>query len=216
MLESRDNAARLLLQKLVQYKDKNPLVLGIPRGAMPMAKIIAEGLNGELGAVLVHKIPAPYQKELAIGSVGISGKVFRLPMVDVYEISDSYIEREAKKQMEVLQSRKDQFNLPTLNCRDRIVIIVDDGIATGATAIGSIHEVREQKPKKLIFAAGVVAKSTAATIRRLVDEFIVEEEPEGFYSVSQFFSDFTEVTDDDVVELLKNEPKRKSQHEASL
>lgn len=216
MLESRDNAARLLLQKLVQYKDKNPLVLGIPRGAMPMAKIIAEGLNGELGAVLVHKIPAPYQKELAIGSVGISGKVFRLPMVDVYEISDSYIEREAKKQMEVLQSRKDQFNLPTLNCRDRIVIIVDDGIATGATAIGSIHEVREQKPKKLIFAAGVVAKSTAATIRSLVDEFIVEEEPEGFYSVSQFFSDFTEVTDDDVVELLKNEPKRKSQHEASL
>lgn len=216
MLESRDDAARLLLQKLVQYKDKNPLVLGIPRGAMPMAKIIAEGLNGELGAVLVHKIPAPYQKELAIGSVGISGKVFRLPMVDVYEISDSYIEREAKKQMEVLQSRKDQFNLPTLNCRDRIVIIVDDGIATGATAIGSIHEVREQKPKKLIFAAGVVAKSTAATIRSLVDEFIVEEEPEGFYSVSQFFSDFTEVTDDDVVELLKNEPKRKSQYEASL
>nr|BFD60349.1 phosphoribosyltransferase family protein [Bdellovibrio sp. CKG001]BFD66045.1 phosphoribosyltransferase family protein [Bdellovibrio sp. HAGR004] len=215
MLESREDAARLLLKRLLKFKGQNPLVLGIPRGAMPMAKIIAEGLNGELGAVLIHKIPAPYQRELAIGSVGLSGKIFRLPMLDAYEVSDSYIERESKKQIETLQRRKSMFNLPDLNCNDRIVIIVDDGIATGATAIGAIQEVREQKPKRLIFAAGVVARSTAATIRSMVDEFIVEEEPDGFFAVSQFFVDFSEVTDEDVVALLKTGPKERAP-EASL
>lgn len=198
----------MLTKRLVKYKDSNPLVLGIPRGAMPMAKIIAEGLNGELGAVLIHKIPAPYQKELAIGSVGITGKVFRLPIVEFYEVSDAYMEHEAQRQLEVLKKRKEKFQLPDLNCKDRVVIIVDDGIATGATVLGAIHEVRSQKPKKIILATGVVARVTATEIRSLVDDFIALEEPEGFFAVSQFFSDFSEVTDEDVVKILADYRKK--------
>lgn len=216
MLKDREDAARLLLKQLMKYKDKNPLVLGIPRGAMPMAKIIAEGLHGELNAILVHKIPAPYQKELAIGSVGMSGKIFKLPMVESFEISDLYIEHEAARQMEVLKKRKERFHLADLKCQGRTVIIVDDGIATGATAIGAIHEVRAQKPQKIVLAAGVVARSSAAAMRDLVDEFIVLEEPDGFFAVSQFFQDFSEVTDDDVVRLLRNTPKYPPEKEASL
>lgn len=207
ILKNRDEAAQLLLQKLMKYKNQNPLVLGIPRGAMPMAKIIAEGLGGELNAVLVHKIPFPFEKEVAIGSVGLSGKVFRLPRLEFYDISDSYIESEAKKQLAVLKKRKEMFQLPELQCQGRIVIIVDDGIATGATAIGAIEEIRSQNPKKVILAAGVVARSTAATIRSMVDEFIVLEEPDGFFAVSQYFADFSEVKDEDVVEILKGRRK---------
>lgn len=203
-LKNREEAGQLLLQKLKNYRNQNPLVLGIPRGAMPMAKIIAEGLHGELNAVLVHKIPFPHAREVAIGSVGLSGKIFRLPRIEFYEISDSYIEREAEKQLAVLRKRKEMFRLPDLNCQGRIVIIVDDGIATGATAIGAIQEIRSQNPKKLILAAGVVARSTATTIRSMVDEFIVLEEPDGFFAVSQYFADFSEVTDEDVVEILRD------------
>jgi predicted phosphoribosyltransferase len=205
--KNREEAAKLLLKKLLKYKGQKPLVLGIPRGAMPMARIIAEGLQGELNAVLIHKIPAPNQPELAIGSVGLSGEIYQLPMIEAFEIPDSYVQQAAHQQLEVLKKRQERFHLPPLNCRNRIVIIVDDGIATGATAIGAIHEIRSQKPKKLILAAGVVAASTATEIRGMVDEFIVLDEPEYFYAVSQFFSDFAQVTDDEVVEILKDVEK---------
>lgn len=213
IFKNREEAAELLLKKLAKYKNQNPLVLGIPRGAMPMARIIAEGLHGELNAVLIHKIPAPNQPELAIGSVGLSGEIYRLPLIESYEIPESYVQLAAQEQLEVLKKRQKRFHLPALNCKGRVVIIVDDGIATGATAIGAIHEIRLQKPKKLILAAGVVAQSTAGEIRALADELITLGEPEYFYAVSQFFSDFAQVTDDEVVEILKNVKKLKRSSE---
>lgn len=213
VFKNREEAAQLLLKKLMKYKGQNPLVLGIPRGAMPMARIIAEGLQGELNAVLIHKIPAPNQEELAIGSVGLSGEVYRLPFIRHYGIPESYVQQAAHQQLEVLKKRKERFHLPDYNSQGRIVIIVDDGIATGATAIGAIHEIRAQKPKKLILAAGVIAASSAEEIRNLVDELLVLEEPEFFYAVSQFFVNFAQVTDDEVVEIIKNIGTSKPQPE---
>lgn len=169
-----------------------------------MAKIIAEGLNGEMNAVLIHKIPAPHQPELAIGSVGLSGEIFRLPEMADYGFSETYIQQEAARQLEVLKNRKRQFQLPELDCRNRTVIIVDDGIATGATAIGAIHEIRAQRPRKLILAAGVVARSTALGLRRLVDEFVVLDEPEMFFAVSEFYREFAQVTDEEVVQIISD------------
>lgn len=212
VFKNREDAAQKLLKPLMKYKNQNPVILGIPRGAMPMAKIIAEELNGELNAVLVHKIPAPYQEELAIGSIGLSGKIHRLPISESFGISDAYIEKEAQRQLEILKKRQERFHLPKLDCKNRLAIIVDDGIATGATAIGAIHEIRMQKPRKLVLAAAVVAKNTADNIRGLVDEFIALEEPEFFYAVSQFFVDFGQVTDDEVVDILRHIPKTKTQH----
>lgn len=208
VLQNRVEAARLLLKKLKKYEGKRPLILGIPRGAMPMAAVIAEGLQGELNAILIHKIPAPHQEELAIGSVGLSGEIYRLPLIKALGVSEAYLKEAAQIQVEVLKKRQEKFNLPPLDCRGRIVIIVDDGIATGATALGAIHEVRAQKPQKIILAAGVIASSSLAEIRPLVDELIVLDAPEFFYAVSQFFVDFKQVTDEEVIQLIDQYQKK--------
>lgn len=208
MFKDREEAANLLLKKLKKYKGLNPLVVGIPRGAMPMAKIIAQGLSGELGAVLIHKIPAPGQEELAIGSVGLSGVIYPLPANKYLHVSEEYLQAEAARQVANLLKRKKRFHLPELKCEGRLVIIVDDGIATGATAIGAIKELRSQKPKKLILAAAVVPSSTAIALKKEVDEFIVLDEPKFFHAVSQFFENFEQVTDEQVIEILHGEDLR--------
>lgn len=210
IFKNREDAAQKLLKPLMKYKNQNAIIVGIPRGAMPMAKIIAEALNAELNAVLVHKIPAPYQEELAIGAIGLSGTIHRLPITESFGISNAYIEKEAQRQLDILKKRQERFNLPKLDCKNRLVIVVDDGIATGATAIGAIHEIRLQKPRKLVLAAAVVAQNTADQIRGLVDEFIALDEPEFFYAVSQFFVDFGQVSDDEVVEIIKHAQKPKT------
>lgn len=215
MFANREEAGRLLSKKLFQYKGKSPLVLGIPRGAMPMAEIIARDLDGELNAILVHKIPAPNQEELAIGSVGLTGDIFRLPSIDAYGISEDYVQKAAKEQRLKLKERRSRLHLPAFNCLHRTVILVDDGIATGATAFGAIQEIRAQKPAKLILAAAVVPLSLATQMREVVDEFVVLEEPEFFYAVSQFFRDFTQVTDEDVMAIFHRDKKMHAWKEQS-
>jgi predicted phosphoribosyltransferase len=166
VFKDRESAAYQLLEKLEKYRGKNPIVAGIPRGAMPMAKIIAEGLGGQLAVALVHKIPHPDNEEFAIGSVGLSGNIQRLPYVEEVGISDTYIQSAAKKQLKILKQRQASYGLGEVKMKDRIVIIVDDGIATGATTIGAISEVRSLGASKRIMP--------------LVDEFVVLDIPVGF------------------------------------
>ncbi|WII73322.1 phosphoribosyltransferase family protein [Bdellovibrio sp. 22V] len=203
MFQNRDEAARLLLKKLGAYKDKNVLVLGIPRGAVPMAKTIAEGLHGELSAVLVHKIPAPGYAELAIGSIGLSGKIFRNKgLITVYGIPESYVERAAAEELAVLKRRQAQFHLKDISYRDRIVMIVDDGIATGATVLGAIEEVKSQHPKEVVVVTAAIAHDTADKIRPQVDKLVSLVESDSFYAVSQYFVEFPQVTDEEVIKIL--------------
>lgn len=199
---NRETAARLLLEKLKSYQGTNPIVAGIPRGAMPMAKIIAEGLQGELTAVLVHKIPHPTNTEFAIGCVGISGHIHRSSYVDEYAVPESYIQAMAKKQLADLKSRQKNYGLVIPNMADRIVIIVDDGIATGATTKCAIHEVRSQHPAFVVLAAAVSARDSAQELRSLVDDFVVLDTPANFFSVGQFFEYFPQVSDAEVLEAL--------------
>lgn len=200
----RIDAARRLLKKLEGYKGKNPLVLGIPRGAIPMAKIIADGLQGELGAVLVHKIPSPDNEEFAIASVGLSGQIQRQPYINSLDIPEAYLKAAAQKQLELLKSRYQRYGLSKPNYENRIVIIVDDGIATGATVLSGIYEVRLQNPEKIIVAAGVASEDSAKKILEVADELVVLSIPTPFYAVGQFFSDFSQVTDDEVISILKH------------
>ncbi|WP_374029086.1 phosphoribosyltransferase [Bdellovibrio bacteriovorus] len=203
MFQNRDEAARLLLKKLGAYKDKNVLVLGIPRGAVPMAKTIAEGLHGELSAVLVHKIPAPGYAELAIGSIGLSGKIFRNKgLITVYGIPESYVERAAAEELAVLKRRQAQFHLKDISYRDRIVMIVDDGIATGATVLGAIEEVKSQHPQEVVVVTAAIAHDTADKIRPQVDKLVSLVESDSFYAVSQYFVEFPQVTDEEVIKIL--------------
>lgn len=201
--KDREEAAGLLLKKLAPYKGKNPLVLGIPRGAIPMAKILADGLEGELGAVLVHKIPSPDNEEFAIASVGLSGEIQRQPYIQSLGISEVYIKAAAQKQLALLKTRYQRYGLSTPNYHNRIVIIVDDGIATGATTLSAIYEVRLQNPDKIIVAAAVASEDSVQKILAVVDELVVLDIPNPFYAVGQFFADFSQVTDEEVIAILK-------------
>ena len=204
LFKNREHAARLLAQRLISCRGKNPLVLGIPRGAVPMAKIIAEELGGELDVVLVHKLGAPGQPELAIGSVDETGRVYLSDYVTALGISEDYIQEETEKQLATLRRRRVLYtpSRPSIDPSRRIVIVVDNGIATGATMIAALRSVREKKPHKLIGAVAVAPPATVARLSNEADHIVCLKVPAYFEAVGQFFEDFSEVTDDEVVEIL--------------
>ncbi len=203
--QNREQAARLLARKLAKYRGKNPLVLGIPRGAVPMAKIIADALGGELDVVLVHKLGAPGQPELAIGSVDETGQLYVSEYARDLGISDEYIKAEKESQLETLRLRRNLYTpfRPPIDPSDRIVIVVDNGIATGATMIAALRAVRARQPAKLIAAAAVVSPQTLRRIAVEADKVVCLEVPVLFYAVGQFFEDFPQVSDEDVIEILR-------------
>ncbi len=203
--KDRQHAAHLLAERLAGYKGRNPLVLGIPRGAMPMAEIIANALEGEVDVVLVHKLRAPYQPELAIGSVDEAGHLYVDERAHTLGVGKDYREAEKKLQMEALRRRREIYTPvhPPIDPSDRIVIVVDDGVATGASMIAALCAVRAKRPKRLIAALAVAPYETLQVIRKLADEVVCLEVPENFFAVGQFFEEFTQVSDEEVVEILK-------------
>jgi putative phosphoribosyl transferase len=202
IFKSRESAARQLTERLQGYKHKQVIVAGIPRGAIPMAKIIADDLGAELSAVLVHKISAPFNVELAVGSVGLSGHIHTLPFAAHYGIPFSYIETEAQEQMLALKIRQRKYGLREPDYKGRTVIIVDDGIATGATTISAIHEVRSFSPQKIILATPVSSDEAAEELNGLVDEFVCLYIPEVMFSIGEFYESFPQVSDEEVISLL--------------
>jgi predicted phosphoribosyltransferase len=206
--ENREHAGRLLARKLITYKGKTPLVLGIPRGAVPMAKIIADSLEGELDVVLVHKLGAPGEPELAIGSVDETGHVYLTE--HAFGIEAGYIETEKKQQLEVLRRRRAQYTpfRSPISPSGRIVIVVDNGIATGATMIAALRAVREKKPARLIAAVAVAPPITVGRMSEEADEVVCLMKPVDFYAVGQFFEDFAQVSDEQVVAILQQNGSR--------
>ena len=205
LFKNREHAARLLAQNLNSYKGKNPLILGIPRGAAPMAKIIAETLGGELDVVLVHKLRAPDQPELAIGSVDETGHVYLSDFVGELGIGEDYIKDETERQLATLSRRRAMYTpfRPPLDPSGRIVIVVDNGIATGATMIAALRATRAKKPAQLIGAVAVAPPATVARLSKEADSIVCLKSPADFYAVGQFFEDFSQVTDEDVVRILQ-------------
>ena len=209
LFESREHAAYLLAQRLsAHYKSRNPLVLAIPRGAVSMAKIIADFLGGELDVVLVRKLGHPSQPELAIGAVNESGTVFLSDYA--FGIDAAYVDQEKTGQLELLGRRRAQYTparLP-LDPQDRIVIVVDDGIATGSTMIAALRSVRGKKPAKLIGAVAVASAQAARAISDEADAIICLNMPDEFYAVGQFFREFSQVSDEEVISLLRQNERK--------
>lgn len=205
MFRDRDEAADRLAGKLKSYRGKNPLILAIPRGAVPMAKIVADKLGGELDVVLVRKLRAPHQPELAIGSINESGWTYLADFAALYGGSASYLEAEKRTQTETIRQRRAQYTpiRPPIDPAGRIVIVIDDGLATGATMISALHGLRAMKPAKLICAIPVSPPDTLAKVADLADEVVCLEAPPFFQAVGQFYQHFPQVDDDEVIELLK-------------
>ncbi|ABD68148.1 phosphoribosyltransferase [Rhodoferax ferrireducens T118] len=205
MFRDRDEAAGRLAEKLKSYRGKNPLILAIPRGAVPMAKIVADKLGGELDVVLVRKLRAPHQPELALGSVNESGWTYLADFAQLYGGSSDYLEGEKRTQMETIRQRRAQYTpiRPPIDPAGRIVIVIDDGLATGATMISALHGLRAMKPAQLICAIPVSPPDTLAKVADLADEVVCLEAPPFFQAVGQFYQHFPQVDDDEVIELLK-------------
>lgn len=204
MFKNRADAAEQLAQRLRHLKGEHPLVLAIPRGAVPMAKLIADALDGELDTVLVRKLGAPGNPEYAVGAVSEDGTV-ELSEHGRRLCSKDYIEREVDAQLRVLRERRRCYTpvRPPINPTGRVVIVVDDGSATGATMIAALQTLRQREPRQLIAALGVAPPDTLRRIEAEADAVVCLAAPSAFYAVGQHFSDFRQVSDEEVVELLR-------------
>lgn len=208
--EDRLDAGRRLAQALAAYKGRHSLVLAIPRGAVAMGAEIAKRLGGELDVVLVKKLRAPGSPEFAIGAIDETGWTYVAPHARSSGADEAYLEREKAAQLELLRRRRAQYT-PARASADpagRVAIVVDDGIATGASMIAALHAVRAKQPAKLVCAVPVAPPESLESLRPYADELVCLEAPEDFMAVGQFYRHFEQVEDEEVVALLARHGQR--------
>lgn len=204
LFADRRDAAERLSKALQAYRGRRPLILAIPRGAIPMGKLLAERLGGELDVVLVRKLRAPGSPEFAIGSIDESGWAYLAPHAHAAGASDHYIEEEKRYQTGVLKDRRARYTpgRAAIDPAGRVAIVVDDGLATGATMIAALHAVRARKPEVLVCAVPVASPDSLELVRPFADEVVCLYAPEDFYAVGQFYRSFGQVEDDEAIRLL--------------
>lgn len=202
--KDRTQAAAQLATALKPWSGKNPLVLAIPRGGVPMGRIIADALGGELDVVLVRKIGAPGNPEFAIGAVDESGWSYLADYAPQAGGSEAYIAAETRAQQAVMARRRAQYTpvRPPIDPAGRVVIVVDDGLATGATMIAALHAIRALRPRQLVCAVPVASTEAADKAQAYCDELVCLDQPPEFQAVGQFYAHFPQVEDEEVVALL--------------
>ena len=210
LFKNRQEAARRLAERLARYRGVHPIILAIPRGAVPMGRLLAEELGGELDVVLVRKIGAPGNPELAIGSVAESGEIVVSPWAEEAGIPQYWVEEEARRQLAILKERRRLYTPDRLAAEPagRVVIVLDDGVATGSTMLAALEQVRARGPRKLVAAMAVAPPETVAKLSRVADEVVCLASPEPFIAVSLYFQDFSQIGDDEVMAILEADHDR--------
>jgi predicted phosphoribosyltransferase len=198
--------AGVALGKILEpkYKDKNVLVLGIPRGGIVIAYEVAKALHGELAVVITKKLPHPQHEELAIGAAAEDGSVYLTALAR--GVTQKTIQKVVAEQAKEIQSRIQRFRkgkpLPLMN--NRTVIIADDGIATGSTIVPAIKLCKHRHASRVIVASPVCGENYVREIDDLSDDVVIVEQPEFFYAVGQVYEDFHHLSDAEVIELLED------------
>lgn len=208
---NRKEAGRHLAQHLTKYADRSDvLVLGIPRGGVPVAFEVAEALRAPLDVFLLRKLGVPGHEELAFGAVASGGvRVLDRSILHALFISDAAVEETTTREQAELQRREIAYRgeLPQLDLKHRTVIVVDDGIATGASLLAGIHALRQLHPAKIVIAVPVAPPPTCERLRREVDDFVCPLTPRSFQAVGQFYENFSQVSDREVIDLLERSRK---------
>jgi putative phosphoribosyl transferase len=204
IFQDRAEAGEMLAEALTKWRGKNPLVVAIPRGAVPMGKIVAGRLEGELDVVLTRKLHAPGNPEFAIGAVDETGWIYRTEYAVETGATDRYVQAQAAAELETIRQRRAQYTpeRPPLDPKGRVVIVIDDGLATGATMIAALHALRVRRPARLICAVPVASPDAIEKVRAYADEVVCLQTPGFFYAVGQFYRSFPQVDDADVVAQL--------------
>lgn len=200
----RADAGEQLAAALRAYRGTHPLVLVIPRGGVPIGRIVAEALDGELDLALVHKLGAPRNSEFAIGAVDEAGHVTLGSGARAAGADAAYVSREAAAQLALIRDRRARYrpHVAPSDPAGRTVIVVDDGLATGATMRAALAAVRARSPARLVCAVPVAAPDALAELAALADEVVCLSAPEDFHAVSQFYRQFPAVEDRQVMQLL--------------
>jgi putative phosphoribosyl transferase len=206
LFSNRQHAGAMLAQRLLKYRGQHALVLALPRGGVPVAAEIARQLHADLDVMVARKLGAPDQEELAIGAVAADGTRFvNEELVHALRVSPTYLAEVTRREQQEAKRRERLFRagLPQLDVAGRVVILVDDGLATGATMRAAVWSLRRAEPAKLIVAVPVGAADSCDALDSEVDELVCLHRPTPFYSVGMYFRDFEQTTDDEVVTLLR-------------
>src|SRR5712672_166447 len=206
IFRDRTDAGRFLAKKLARYKCRTDvLVLGLPRGGVPVAFEVAKALHAPLDVFLVRKLGVPGHEELAMGAIATGGvRVINEDVVRMLQIPDAVIDAVAAREQQELQRREHLYrdDLPPPNVQGRTVILIDDGLATGSTMRAAVMALRKQHPARIVVAVPVAAPSTCSELQAEVDEIICAQMPEPFYGVGFWYEDFSQISDKEVHDLL--------------
>jgi predicted phosphoribosyltransferase len=213
--QDREEAGKMLSLKLTEYSDKDTIVLAIPRGGVIIGYQVAHELKVPLDIIVPRKIGAPYNSELAIGAVAEDGSLSLDESAIMYmNVSKSYIEEESRRQITEIRRRQKLYRgeTPYPMLQGHAIIIVDDGIATGSTVKAAIASIRKKKPKSVVVAVPVAPRSTVKELEKEADRVICLSTPEFFYAIGQFYLDFSQITDEEVIRLLEKSREERETH----
>lgn len=207
LFKDRLHAGELLAEKLAAYRGEAPLVIAVPRGGVLVALPVWQRLGGELDLLITRKIGAPDQPELALGAVTGDGLIMlNESLVAQMRVPRAYIDKAAKAERKEIERRLRLYRggRPLPEFEGKLVILVDDGVATGFTLLAALRGLRQKKPGQLILAVPVGPPETIAKLRPEVDELYYLEAPAYFAAVGQFYRDFKQISDHEVISILSD------------